>query len=270
MKIKSSFQFWKGSSGHYGYLPWKSWAALRFRPLGLCFLSDCWRPKLALKHEFPAPGFFWDGRGGLAFPIRLDSFARLRLTFLFSVFPEETRRLLELRALMEPGALMEGAFIGTYSTCLFSLCWRFSHQSEMQNLLKMARRHPTYTTVLVKAWLPSEDPEPDSHKLKFHTALVNQTASPRSFRVQKQHYLWCCHRLLQTESTWRHRSQKRSSSEWSAVTSRKPARKAEHFQLHLRQSLHAINWWWTSQQKLLAHQQWEVLAGTPAKKTIQS
>ena len=42
------FQTWRRNNS-YGNPPWKTGAALRFRPLRREFLQDCWRSKAALK-----------------------------------------------------------------------------------------------------------------------------------------------------------------------------------------------------------------------------
>ena len=86
--------------------PWKTGAVLGFRPLRSDFLQDCWRSKAALKPKSSTTRCCWDDTGGLAISKRL--FTGLRLIFLFSVFLEETRRLLR------QGTLIEGALTGTY------------------------------------------------------------------------------------------------------------------------------------------------------------
>ena len=61
----------------------------------------------------------------------------------------------------------------------------------------------------------------------------------------------------------------KSFSEWSADSPRNPARRVEQHAVHLRQSSHVLDWWWTNHRKLLARVQWELLAGTSGKKTRQ-
>ena len=74
---------------------------------------------------------------------------------------------------------------------------KFSHQNERKSILKIAWCHLPHTTALVNTWLP----QLDSQTQKLQPPPVEEMRSPRGSRVQKQHYCWCCPRLLQTQST---------------------------------------------------------------------
>ena len=99
---------WRRNNNSSGNPPWKTGAALRFRPLRRDFLQDCWRSKAALKLKSSTTQCCWDDTSGL--PISKRFFTGLRLIFLFLDFPEETRKLLGT------GTITEGALTGTYST----------------------------------------------------------------------------------------------------------------------------------------------------------